>query len=950
MSLVDQIRYRISVDTSQFGAGIREMRGQISGLSETLGGLRGMVAAVGLGALGKEAVGVMSSFEQLEIRLIGVMGGADGAQRAMAWIKDFSTETPFQIDQVTDVFTRLKNFGFDPMDGTLKAITDTAAKFGGGQEMLGRVSLALGQAWTKQRLQGDELLQLTEAGIPVWDMLSTVTGKSALELQKLSERGALGRPVIKALIEEMGRLSDGAAIAQMASLSGQWSIFTTGIKNALDTLRINGGLAPITQLFEDLNAALKRLTDDGSISLWAATVAFLIEHISGVTRELVTTVASVVVDIAQLWGDMSSSVQSSAENQVSIFDWLGRSLDVLASLFVGLRTGVTVVMEGIRLVVQGTIARTVQAWISLQQGVAVAAEKINMTVRILGISMTQFGRVASAALRGDFAGAVAAWKAGTAQVEGIVQASAARVAAISAKAAADRAAAWDNSGAGQTVDRMIAAARAGAEAHKRIWLGVPAMPKLPAVRAGGGGSGAGAGVSRGDLGLDGADGKAAKGGKGGRAAGAGAVAAAAPKSQMSDWQAELRDRQTAYQEQHNLQQMSLADELAFWEGKKALVRAGTDDLKGIERRQGELRVEQMRKDLQKRQALGQVDIEREQREAESVVALQEEAAKQRQAAGEMSQGELLRLQQVFEQDRYQIAATAIQQRLDLAKSDPAQDPAATARLYADLERLQQDHQIRMLGLQGQASAEAMKPFGEFGDMMGSLWDQGMQALLNGTLTWANATRAIVADTGKFFVQHLVTQPLQAWLAGQIKKLALQSGFAGAEVATEGAKESAKTGLTLSGTLARTAILAGGAIKNILINAWEAMAGAFKAMVGIPVIGPALAVGAGVAAFGTVAALVGRVKSARGGFEIPRGANPLMQLHEEEVVLPRKYKQVLDGLAAGEGPAQRADSGAAPVTNHFHVTAVDAVGVRRLLLDHSSAVHDAIKQSVRDGRK
>lgn len=75
-----------------------------------------------------------------------------------------SVGAPQGIDDVMSAFTRLKSFGLDPMDGTAKAITDQAAKLGGGQETLEAIVLAVGQAWATQRLQGEEIMQLVERG------------------------------------------------------------------------------------------------------------------------------------------------------------------------------------------------------------------------------------------------------------------------------------------------------------------------------------------------------------------------------------------------------------------------------------------------------------------------------------------------------------------------------------------------------------------------------------------------------------------------------------------------------------------------------------------------------------------------------------------------------------------------------------------------------------------
>ncbi|WP_422766268.1 tape measure protein, partial [Pseudomonas aeruginosa] len=67
------------------------------------------------------------------------------------------------------------------------------------------------------------ILQLVERGVPVWDMLAKVTGKNAAQLQDLASKGKLGRDVIKALVDEMGRSSEGAAAKAMSTLTGRVS-------------------------------------------------------------------------------------------------------------------------------------------------------------------------------------------------------------------------------------------------------------------------------------------------------------------------------------------------------------------------------------------------------------------------------------------------------------------------------------------------------------------------------------------------------------------------------------------------------------------------------------------------------------------------------------------------------------------------------------------------------
>jgi tape measure domain-containing protein len=115
----------------------------------------------------------------------------------------------------------------------MEAIVDTASALGGSQETMRRIALALGQAWTKQKLQGEEILQLTEAGVSVWDLLAKATGKNTQTLQTLSSAGKLGRKEIQLLIDSLGKKYKGAAVGManttagiIANLQDAWQRFT----------------------------------------------------------------------------------------------------------------------------------------------------------------------------------------------------------------------------------------------------------------------------------------------------------------------------------------------------------------------------------------------------------------------------------------------------------------------------------------------------------------------------------------------------------------------------------------------------------------------------------------------------------------------------------------------------------------------------------------------------
>ncbi|EGU0147641.1 tape measure protein [Vibrio parahaemolyticus] len=229
-------------------------------------------AILGAGAVAiafeRTFVKTAAEFERYQIMLNKLQGSEEGGARAMQWIEDFTQNTPYAVNEVTQAFVKLKAFGLDPMDGTMQAIADQASMMGGTAESVEGIALALGQAWTKGKLQGEEALQLLERGVPVWDYLVKASkelghnnglGLTAAQLQDMASKGELGRDVIKRLIEEMSKASEGSAKKQMETWSGMvsnmgdhWSIFQKDVmeSGAFDVLKdeLGGFLSQLDEM------------------------------------------------------------------------------------------------------------------------------------------------------------------------------------------------------------------------------------------------------------------------------------------------------------------------------------------------------------------------------------------------------------------------------------------------------------------------------------------------------------------------------------------------------------------------------------------------------------------------------------------------------------------------------------------------------------------------------
>ena len=222
--------------------------------------LKGAVAGIGFGVVAKDILDTNRQMEMLRTSLTSVTGSIDAGKDAFKRIQEFAISTPYEIQDLTKAFVSLQNFGIQPTNKVMEAITNQASKLGASTETLNGITLALGQAWAKGKLQGEEILQLVERGVPVYELLAQATGKSTTELQKMSEKGLLTRDVITKLIEKMGELSSGSNARAMETLNGQISNLSDAWHQFEDTLLNDKGEGYIKSFVSSVTREIGVLT------------------------------------------------------------------------------------------------------------------------------------------------------------------------------------------------------------------------------------------------------------------------------------------------------------------------------------------------------------------------------------------------------------------------------------------------------------------------------------------------------------------------------------------------------------------------------------------------------------------------------------------------------------------------------------------------------------------
>jgi tape measure domain-containing protein len=131
-----------------------------------------------------------------------------------------------------------------------------------------RVTYALSQMMASGRVNANDMLQLTSAGIPAWKYLSKAIGKSVAETRKLSEQGLIPAEVgLKAIREGMRTDFGGMMQAQSRTFIGAMS----NIKDASYQL-VSGALKPIFTEISHVAVAIADLMGSDQARAWFKTL------------------------------------------------------------------------------------------------------------------------------------------------------------------------------------------------------------------------------------------------------------------------------------------------------------------------------------------------------------------------------------------------------------------------------------------------------------------------------------------------------------------------------------------------------------------------------------------------------------------------------------------------------------------------------------------------------
>jgi len=199
---------KIAASTKQFSAKVsasfKEMSSKMKAAGdkmESVGKNLSLKVSLPIAALGTSAVMSAVKFEVLQKSLDVLTGSAEKGAEAFNKIKAFSAATPFQLDDLVQVNNMLIGFGLTADDSfeALKQLSDISAVTGAD---LSRMSVAFGQSAGMGRVMTQDLNQFVNNGVPIYKLLTDVTGKSTSELRDMAADGELTFDILEAGIKK----------------------------------------------------------------------------------------------------------------------------------------------------------------------------------------------------------------------------------------------------------------------------------------------------------------------------------------------------------------------------------------------------------------------------------------------------------------------------------------------------------------------------------------------------------------------------------------------------------------------------------------------------------------------------------------------------------------------------------------------------------------------------
>lgn len=307
--------------------------------------------AGGILNMGIASVQAAAQMRQYEIAFQTMLKSAEAGTQMLRDLQQFAAETPFDVPGVVSAGQQLMAFGFkaEEIIPMLTNLGDAASGLGLGTEGVSRLAYALGQMQTSGKLNAQDMMQLTSAGISAWDMLAQAAGKTVAEMKDLCSKGAIDskaavQTIVAGMNEQFGgmmaKTSDEVAglLANIEETAGNTSAAVG--KYLTEAFNIKGILKDVSDRLGEFQQKMQTATEQGksmgdvikecvpapviaAIGAFAAVLAVVsvaavatLGAVLGLSAGIVAAGAAIGAAIALIityWDDLANAVKAAVQ-------------------------------------------------------------------------------------------------------------------------------------------------------------------------------------------------------------------------------------------------------------------------------------------------------------------------------------------------------------------------------------------------------------------------------------------------------------------------------------------------------------------------------------------------------------------------------------------------------------------------------------------------------------
>lgn len=272
---------------------LKKQKAGVSGVSDEMNKIKtlitGFIAAYGGKKLWDLLIGSNAEMEQYTTSLEVMLGSTEKASAMIEKMRDFAAKTPLTLENVISGGSLLMSYGVDESN-----LIDTMTKLGdlssGNAEKMDRITLAYGQMLAKGKVTGEELRQMTEAGVPLQTALAESIGVTGEEFSKMVSAGKVGiddlNKAITGLTTGNGKFA-GMMEKQSETMQGMLSTLQDNLSEFMRKMG-EGAFGEVKSALQEASDLLAEWEEDGTLDRWAQGVGVLLKNLIAFLKQAIS--------------------------------------------------------------------------------------------------------------------------------------------------------------------------------------------------------------------------------------------------------------------------------------------------------------------------------------------------------------------------------------------------------------------------------------------------------------------------------------------------------------------------------------------------------------------------------------------------------------------------------------------------------------------------------------